>query len=223
MDSKKGYIEMLKNVYLGTHMECAGRITIIILASNGQYWCGNRIWNYYQDYFHTTNSYHPINFLSPLINCCTGLPNKKILWSHLETKFFWEQTIAYKHCPLVYASLALAIGCFRKRCEQDEKPKRCFWVWKIYSEESKKRGQWKNLFSELVEDDRECYFNLCISQEKTNYWNCIPAKKRFIITLPYLPERCWQQALSLSFQVGKSTFSKISKEVYLPSSSTEED
>lgn len=157
---------MLKNVYLGTHMECAGRITIIILASNGQYWCGNRIWNYYQDYFHTTNSYHPINFLSPLINCCTGLPNKKILWSHLETKFFWEQTIAYKHCPLVFASLALAIGCFRKRCEQDEKPKRCFWVWKIYSEESKKRGQWKNLFSELVEDDRECYFNLCISQEK---------------------------------------------------------
>ena len=39
------------------------------------------------------------------------------------------------------------------------------------------------------------------------------SKKRLVITLRYLAERCSQQALSLNFQVGKSTVSKILKVV----------
>ena len=52
-----------------------------------------------------------------------------------------------------------------------------------------------------------------ITKQDTNYRHCIPAKKRLIVTLRYLAEGCLQQALSLNFQVGKSTVSTILKEV----------
>ena len=47
----------------------------------------------------------------------------------------------------------------------------------------------------------------------TNYRKSISPKKRLVITLRYLGEGCSQQALSLGFRVGKSTVSKILKEV----------
>ena len=52
-----------------------------------------------------------------------------------------------------------------------------------------------------------------ITKQDTNYRHCIPARKRLVITLRYLAEGCSQQALSLSFRVGKSTVSTILKEV----------
>ena len=62
----------------------------------------------------------------------------------------------------------------------------------------------------------EHLFNLVgplIAKQDTNYRKSIPAKKRLVITLRYLAEGCSQQALSLGFRVGKSTVSKILKEV----------
>ena len=51
------------------------------------------------------------------------------------------------------------------------------------------------------------------SQTRHKLQMSIPAKKRLVITLRYLAEGCSQQTLSFSFQVGKSTVSKILKEV----------
>ena len=83
----------------------------------------------------------------------------------------------------------------------------------------------------------EHLFNLVgplIAKQDTNYRKSISAKKRLVITLRYLAEGCSQQALSLGFRVGKSTVSKILKEVcealytvlathYLRPPSTEEE
>ena len=52
-----------------------------------------------------------------------------------------------------------------------------------------------------------------IAKQDTNYRKSKPAKKRLVITLRYLAEGCSQQALSLGFRVGKSSVSKILKEV----------
>ena len=159
--------------------------------------------------------------------------------------------MACRHRSLLLASLALAIRQRWRRQKEKRKQKRRFWVPKIFSEERKERGEWENLFYELSEDDREYYykylrmsperfehlFNLVapfITKQDTNYRNCIPARKRLVITLRYLVEGCSQQALSLSFRVGKSTVLTILREVcdalynvlspiYLRPSSTEEE
>ena len=85
----------------------------------------------------------------------------------------------------------------------------------------------------------ECFEHLfnfvgpLIAKQGTNYKKSKPAKKHLVIMLHYLAG-CSQQALSLSFQVGKSTLSKILKEVcealytvlathYLRPPSTEEE
>ena len=52
-----------------------------------------------------------------------------------------------------------------------------------------------------------------ITKQDTNYRHCIPARKCLVITLRYLAEGCSQQALSLSFRVGKSILKTILKEV----------
>ena len=69
-----------------------------------------------------------------------------------------------------------------------------------------------------------------ITKQDTNYRKCIPARKRLVITLRYLAEGFSQQALSMTFQVGKSTACKIIKEVcdaiyeaYLCPPSTEDE
>ena len=63
----------------------------------------------------------------------------------------------------------------------------------------------------------EHLFNLAgplIAKQDMDYRKSIPAKKpHLVITLPYLAEGCSQQALNLGFRVGKSTVSKILKEV----------
>ena len=51
-----------------------------------------------------------------------------------------------------------------------------------------------------------------ITKQDTNYRHCIPARKRLVITLRYLAG-CSQEAMNLSFRVGKSTVSTILKEV----------
>ena len=62
--------------------------------------------------------------------------------------------MAYKRRSLFLASLALAIRRFTRRRKQDQKPKRRFWVRKIFSEERKEGSEWEN----LGEDDREYYY-----------------------------------------------------------------
>ena len=52
-----------------------------------------------------------------------------------------------------------------------------------------------------------------IEKKDTNYRKSIPARKRLVIALRYLVEGSSQQALSMSFRVGKSTVCKIVKEV----------
>ena len=75
---------------------------------------------------------------------------------------------------------------------------------------------------------------LLIAKQDTNYRKSIPAKNRPVITLLYLAEGCSQQTLGLGYRVGKSTLSKILKEVcealytvlathYLRPPSTEEE
>ena len=80
-------------------------------------------------------------------------------------------------------------------------------------------------------------FNLIgrlIAKQDMNDRKSIPVTKRLVITLRYLAEGCLQQVLSLSFRDGKSTASKILKEVcealytvlatnYLRPPSTEEE
>ena len=68
----------------------------------------------------------------------------------------------------------------------------------------------------MIPERFEHLFNLVgplIAEQGTNYRKSKPAKKRLVITLRYLAEGCSQQALSLGFRVGKSTVSKILKEV----------
>ena len=126
---------------------------------------------------------------------------------------------------LLLASLALVLRRCRMRQEENKKQKRRFPVRKIFTEERKERDEWENIFRELSSDDWEYYyrylrmsperfehlFNLVgplIAKQDTNYRKSIPAKKRLVITLPYLAEGCSQQALSLGFRVCKSTVSK---------------
>ena len=83
-------------------------------------------------------------------------PRKKMLSPNSKTKFFYKnkRTMTYKRCALLLTSLALAIRCFTRCQEQHQKPKRCFWVRKILSEEKKERCECEDLFCELREDDR---------------------------------------------------------------------
>ena len=66
--------------------------------------------------------------------------------------------MACRRRALLLASLALAIRRRRRHQEEERKPKRRFWVRKIFSKERKERGECENLFRELGEDDREYYF-----------------------------------------------------------------
>ena len=138
--------------------------------------------------------------------------------------------MACRRRPLFLASLALVLRRCRGHQEESKKQKRRFRVRKIFTEERKERGEWENIFRELSNDDQKYYyrhlrmnrehfehiFNLVgplIAKQDTNYRKSIPAKKRLVITLRYLAEGCSQQALSLGFRVGKSSVSKILKEV----------
>ena len=131
---------------------------------------------------------------------------------------------------LVLASLALVLRQCGRLQEENKKLKRRFLVRKIFTEERKEQGEWEKFFCELSNDDREYYyrylrmsperfehlFNLVgplIAKQDKNYRKSIPAKKCLVITLRYSAEGCSQQALSLSFRVGKSTVSKILREV----------
>ena len=157
--------------------------------------------------------------------------------------------MASRRRALFLAALALAL-CERRRCRMRQRPRR-FWVRKIFTEEAKKRGEWETVVEELTTNDREFFFKylrmsperfehlfsmvgLSIEKKDTNYRKSIPARKRLVIALRYLAEGSSQQALSMSFRVGKSTVCKIVKEVcdamynvlspiYLRPPSTEEE
>ena len=66
--------------------------------------------------------------------------------------------MACRRRSLLLASLALVLRRCRRRQEENKKQKRRFWVKKIFAEERKERGEWENLFRELSNDDRECYY-----------------------------------------------------------------
>ena len=85
---------------------------------------------------------------------------------------------------------------------------------KSFSKERKERSECENLLLELVEDDGEydyMYLRLTperfehlfntvasfITKQETNYRIYIPARKRLVITLCYLVERCSKQRLGL--------------------------
>ena len=137
--------------------------------------------------------------------------------------------MACRRRPLLLASLAFVLRRCRGRQEENKKQKKDA-LRKIFTQERKERGEWGNIFRELSNDDQKYYyrhlrmnrehfehlFNLVdplIAKQDTNYRKSKPAKKRLVITLRYLAEGCSQQALSLGFRVGKSSVSKILKEV----------
>ena len=139
--------------------------------------------------------------------------------------------MAWWRRSLLLASLALFLRRCGRNQKEDKKQKRRFWIRKIFTEERKEVCEWENIFREISNDDRKYYcsyvrmtperfehlFNIVgplIAKQDTNYRKSIPAKKRLVITLRYLAEGCSQQALSLSFWAGKSTVSKILKEVF---------
>ena len=64
---------------------------------------------------------------------------------------------------LLLASLTLVLRRYRRRQEENKNQKRRFWVRKIFTEERKEPGEWKNLFRELSNDDREYYFFFFLS------------------------------------------------------------
>ena len=126
---------------------------------------------------------------------------------------------------LLLASMALIIRRCRRRRQRQQK--RRFWLRQIFTEEKKQRGEWENLVHEL-QDDREYYYRYLrmtldrfehlfslveplITKQDTNYRKCIPARKRLVITLRYLGSS--QQALSMTYRVGKSTVCSIVKHV----------
>ena len=77
--------------------------------------------------------------------------HQKNVITKLKSKILLEkQMMAYKCRVLHLASLALAIRRFRRCREQDQKPKRSFWVRKIFSEKKEERAEWENLFVNLV-------------------------------------------------------------------------
>ena len=138
--------------------------------------------------------------------------------------------MACRRRSLLLASLALVLRRCRSHQKENKKHRRRFWVRNIFTEERTEWGEWENLFHELSNDVREYYYRyLRVSPERFEHlsnfcWSVnsqtrhklqmsIPAKKRLVITLRYLAEGCSQQTLSFSFQFGKSTVSKILKEV----------
>ena len=98
------------------------------------------------------------------------------------------------------APLALVIRQCGRRQEENKKQKRHFWVRKNFTKETKKRGEWEDLFRVSLE----------LFEHLQKKHDC---KKRLVITLRYLGEGCSQQALSLEF----SNVSQLSHSISLVS------
>lgn len=152
-------------------------------------------------FFQPTNFYRQ-NFLASRFhqkNANTKLENKILLS---------KQTMSYKRRAPNSCVFNIDYYQFR-RCREQDQFKRRFRFKKILSEERKERGEWENLFCELDERDREYYCKylrifvlsqnvlciylppvLLITNQDTNYQNCILARKRLVITLHYLAQGC---------------------------------
>ena len=141
------------------------------------------------------------------------------------SQFFYKNKRRQTGRALLIASLSLAIRLFRRSWRTRSKTLEIFldskslfwrkewtrwmgksflWTWWGWS--------WILLQASSYGPERfEHSFNLVaslITKQDMNYWNCIPAKKPLVTTLRYLAGGYSQQALSLSFRVGKSTVPK---------------